>query len=195
MELSQFIWYLIIINIIGFILFLVNALLHTYTAERQINIVLTLVSLFGGSLGIVLSMLIFGRKAEKENMMFRVFVACMLVIQIVLFLIIKGYVASDISLAFGKFFRDHKILVVYLIAINFVTMIAFAIDKIAAIKHKSRIRIVTLLGLAFIGGSVGGLIAMYLFRHKIRMNYFTVGLPLMMVMQIIVLFYSMNAAW
>lgn len=163
MELSQFIWYLIIINIIG--------------------------------VGIVLSMLIFGRKAEKENMMFRVFVACMLVIQIVLFLIIEGYVAADISLAFGKFFSDHKILVVYLIAINFVTMIAFAIDKIAAIKHKSRIRIVTLLGLAFIGGSVGGLIAMYLFRHKIRMNYFTVGLPLMMVMQIIVLFYSMNAAW
>lgn len=195
MELSQFIWYLIIINIIGFILFLVNALLHTHTAERQINIVLTLVSLFGGSLGIVFSMLIFGRKVEKENMMFRVFVACMLVIQIVLFLIIKGYVAPDISLDFGKFFSDHKILVVYLIVINFVTMIAFAIDKIAAIKHKSRIRIVTLLGLAFIGGSIGGLIAMYLFRHKIRMNYFTVGLPLMMVMQIIVLFYSMNAAW
>ena len=91
MELSQFIWYLIIINIIG--------------------------------VGIVLSMLIFGRKAEKENMMFRVFVACMLVIQIVLFLIIEGYVAPDISLAFGKFFSNHKILVVYLIVINFVTMI------------------------------------------------------------------------
>ena len=105
MELSQFIWYLIIINIIGFILFLLNTLLYTYTAERQINIVLTLVSLFGGSFGLVLSMLIFGRKAEKENMMFRVFVACMLVIQIVLFLIIEGYVAPDISLAFGKFFR------------------------------------------------------------------------------------------
>ena len=162
MELSQFIWYLIIINIIG--------------------------------VGIVLSMLIFGRKAEKENMMFRVFAACMLVIQMVLFLIIEGHVSPDISLAFGKFFSDHKILVVYLMVINLLTMIAFAIDKIAAIKHKSRIRIVTLLGLAFIGGSVGGLIAMYLFRHKIRMNYFTVGLPLMMVMQIIVLFYSMNAA-
>ena len=195
MELSQFIWYLIIINIIGFILFLLNTLLYTYTAERQINIVLTLVSLLGGSVGLVLSMLILGRKAEKENMMFRVFAACMLVIQMVLFLIIEGHVSPDISLAFGKFFRDHKILVAYLIVINFVTMIAFAIDKIAAIKHKSRIRIVTLLGLAFIGGSVGGLIAMYLFRHKIRMNYFTVGLPLMMVMQIIVLFYSMNAAW
>ena len=86
MELSQFIWYPIIINIIV--------------------------------VGIVLSMLIFGRKAEKENMMSRVFVACMLVIQIVLFLIIKGYVAADISFAFGKFFRDHKILVAYLIVIN-----------------------------------------------------------------------------
>lgn len=64
-----------------------------------------------------------------------------------------------------------------------VDIAAFAIDKIAAIEGRSRIRIVTLLGLAFIGGSIGGLIAMYLFRHKIRKDYFTVGIPLIMVMQ------------
>ena len=37
---------------------------------------------------------------------------------------------------------------------------------VAAIKKRSRIRVATLLSLAFIGGSVGGLSAMYLFRHK-----------------------------
>lgn len=45
----------------------------------------------------------------------------------------------------------------YLIVINVVTLIVFGIDKINAIRHKSRIRNVTLLGLAFIGGSIGGL--------------------------------------
>ena len=69
------------------------------------------------------------------------------------------------------------------------------IDKIAAIERKSRIRIVTLLGLSFVGGSIGGIIAMYLLRHKTRKDYFTVGLPLIIVMQIVLLFYVMNAAW
>ena len=57
---------------------------------------------------------------------------------------------------------------------------------------KSRIRIITLLGLAYMGGSAGGLIAMYVFRHKTKKKYFTVGIPLIMVMQVFVVFYLMN---
>ena len=59
-------------------------------------------------------------------------------------------------------------------------------------ERRGRIRILTLLGLSFIGGSVGGLIAMYAFRHKTKKDYFTVGLPLIMVMQVVVVFYLMN---
>lgn len=89
---------------------------------------------------------------------------------------------------------SNKVLIMYLVVINFITLAAFAIDKIAAIEGRSRIRIVTLLGLAFIGGSLGGLIAMYLFRHKIRKDYFTVGIPMIMLMQVFVIFYFMNMA-
>lgn len=80
----------------------------------------------------------------------------------------------------------------YLLAINVITLSVYALDKIAAIEDNYRIRIVTLLGLAFIGGSVGALTAMYVFRHKIRVDYFTVGVPLIMIMQITVIFYLMN---
>lgn len=83
----------------------------------------------------------------------------------------------------------------YLVIINFITFAAFAIDKIAAIERKSRIRIVTLLALAFFGGSIGGLIAMHLLRHKTRKDYFTVGIPLIMIMQVVLLLYAMNAKW
>lgn len=193
--LSPFMTYLVIINIIGFLLYLVNTLLYRFTAEGQIDAVLTIVSLLGGSLGIVLSILIFDRKAEKGNMMSRVFVSCILVIQIVLFLVIRGHYADHITLAFWTFFDQHKILVAYLVIINFITFAAFAIDKIAAIERKSRIRIVTLLALSFFGGSIGGLIAMYLLRHKTRKDYFTVGIPLIMIMQVVLLFYAMNAKW
>lgn len=193
--LSPFMTYIVIINIIGFLLYLVNTLLYRFTAEGQIDAVLTIVSLLGGSLGIVLSIMIFDRKAEKGNMMSRVFVSCILVIQIILFLVIRGHYADHITLAFWTFFDQHKILVAYLVIINFITFAAFAIDKIAAIERKSRIRIVTLLALSFFGGSIGGLIAMYLLRHKTRKDYFTVGIPLIMIMQVVLLFYAMNAKW
>ena len=75
------------------------------------------------------------------------------------------------------------------------TFVAFAVDKVNAAEHRSRIRIVTLLGLAFIGGSLGGLLAMYLLRHKTKKDYFTVGIPLIIVTQIVVLIYAMNAGW
>ena len=194
MELVALEFYLIVVNVIGFVLFAVNTWLYSHTADGQIDVVLTITSLLGGSAGILLSILVFDRKAEKGNMMSRVFIACIFVIQIVILLMVKGFVAKNITLAFWSFFDQHKVLIMYLVVINFITLAAFAIDKIAAIEGRSRIRIVTLLGLAFIGGSIGGLIAMYLFRHKIRKDYFTVGIPLIMVMQVFVIFYLMNMA-
>lgn len=186
-------YYLIGINILGFILFGINTYLYTYTKSGQIDVVLTIVSLAGGSLGIILGILLLDRKAEKGNMMSRVFVICILVIQIVIILFFTGERKEAISFAFIEFFVRNKLLIIYLLFINIVTFIVFAIDKYNAIKHRSRIRIVTLLFMAFIGGSIGGLLAMYIFRHKIRKDYFSVGLPMILIMQIILIFYIMNS--
>ena len=60
--LSPFMMYLVIINIAGFILYLVNTLLYRMTVDGQIDAVITVVSLLGGSLGIVISIFIFDRK-------------------------------------------------------------------------------------------------------------------------------------
>ena len=139
--------YLIWVNVIGFFLYLFNMFLYLHTENVQVDAILTICSLIGGSAGILWAILLFDRKAVKDNMMSRVFIAC------------------------------------------------YAVDKVNAADHRSRIRIVTLLGLAFVGGSVGSLLAMYLLRHKTRKNYFTVGVPLIMVMQVVVIFYAMNAGW
>ena len=192
MELSRFDYYLIAINAIGFILYLVNTWLYSHTAEGQIDRILTITSLLGGSLGIVIAILLFDRKSVKDNMMSRVFVICVLIIQIIIFLMVKGHIKTDLTFAFWEFFGAHKIIIVYLLAINIVTLIAFAVDKIAAIEHRSRIRIVTLIALAFIGGSIGALIAMYVFHHKTKQDYFSVGVPLIMLMQAVVIFFLMN---
>ena len=187
--------YLIIINIIGFILFAINTWLYSNTASGQVDKFLTITAFLGGSVGIQLSILIFDRKVEKGNMMSRVFIACIFVIQVVLVLFLTGDHSKAISFAFWDFFAEHTYLLAYLGIINVVTFILFGLDKLFAIRKRSRIRIVTLLGFCFIGGSIGGLCAMYTFRHKInktKNDFFTVGVPLIILMQIIVIFYLTN---
>lgn len=192
MDLTWLEMYLILINIIGFVLFAVNVALYTYTADRQIDSLLTICAIMGGSLGIVIGIFLIDRKALKENMMSRVFVFCVLIIQIVMVLWLKGYHSETLNFRIFDLFMDHKLLIAYLIVINVVAFIMFGIDKLNAINHRTRIRIITLLMLAFIGGSIGGLIAMYAFRHKTQIDYFTVGVPLILLMQIVVIFYLMN---
>ncbi len=184
--------YLIIINIIGFFLYLINKSLYKHTIDGQVDILLTITSLIGGSGGILLAILLFDRKSEKENMMSRVFIACIFVIQCILLLIIKDNIFEKLSLNFSSFIEKNKILLIYLIVINIITFISFAIDKHAANNNKWRIKNVTLLGLSFIGGSIGGLIAMHTFKHKTQKDYYTVGLWLMIIMQILVLVYYFN---
>ena len=55
--------------------------------------------------------------------------------------------------------------------------------------------LLNMLALSFCGGSVGGILGMILFRHKIRKSYFAVGLPLILCTQAIVMLYAANFAW
>jgi len=57
-------------------------------------------------------------------------------------------------------------------------------DKLKAKKGSWRIPEATLLGFAAAGGSIGAIAGMYLFRHKTRHLKFTLGLPLILVMQL-----------
>jgi hypothetical protein len=184
--------YLIAVNIIGFLMYFINFLLYKFTSSANVDNILTILSLAGGSLGIFVFIVLFDRKSVKENMMSRVFLICVLIIQIIILLFIKGFHGEELNFAFWEFFGKYKILIVYLAIINFITFATFAIDKIHAIEGKSRIRILTLLGLAFMGGSVGALLGIYILRHKTKVDYFTVGIPLIMVMQGVVVFFVMN---
>ncbi len=82
-----------------------------------------------------------------------------------------------------------KYILMYFVIINFITFIVFALDKLFAIKKKWRYKVVTLLGLCFIGGSLGGFLAMHLFRHKTKKKIFVIGVPLMLIIQIMILLF------
>ena len=77
-----------------------------------------------------------------------------------------------------------KILILYLVFINLLTFAAYGIDKRKAQKNAWRIKESTLLLLAAAGGSVGALLGMQIFRHKTRHPKFTVGVPLILLVQI-----------
>lgn len=57
-------------------------------------------------------------------------------------------------------------------------------DKLKAKRGAWRIPEKTLIGVAAAGGSVGTLIGMYLFRHKTRRIKFTLGIPLILIVQL-----------
>ena len=80
-----------------------------------------------------------------------------------------------------------KYLAVYLLLINAVGWLIMLIDKRKAKKKAWRIPEATLMTVAAIGGSLGSLIGMYQFRHKTKHKKFTVGIPLLLLVHVIVL--------
>ena len=77
---------------------------------------------------------------------------------------------------------------IYLAAINVITFIMFGADKARAVKGRSE---AALILAALLGGSIGALAGMRIFHHKTRHRKFTVGIPVILVLQIVfmVLYY------
>lgn len=78
-----------------------------------------------------------------------------------------------------------KLLSFYLLIINALGFLLMLVDKWKARKNRWRVRESTLLLIAALGGSVGSLAGMYLFRHKTRHLKFTLGIPLILAAQCI----------
>ena len=77
-----------------------------------------------------------------------------------------------------------KYAVAYIIIVNIAAFCLYGIDKSAAIKQKQRIPNRVLLLIAVFGGSLGALAGMYTFRHKTKKWYYTITVPVLLVIQI-----------
>lgn len=86
-------------------------------------------------------------------------------------------------------------LAAYLIAANLVALFLMWRDKRLAKKENARrIPEKTLFLSALLGGSIGAIAGMRLFRHKTKHWYFVVGMPAILVAQIalVVLFFVLQ---
>lgn len=78
-----------------------------------------------------------------------------------------------------------KYVLLYLLIINAVGFLLMLVDKYKAKKKLWRIPEATLMGVAAIGGSIGSLIGMYTVRHKTKHLKFTIGIPLILAVQVV----------
>ena len=79
-------------------------------------------------------------------------------------------------------------LLYYLIVINILTFAVYGIDKWKARQGSWRISEATLLMLAVIGGTIGALLGMQVWRHKTMHLKFTYGLHLILLAQIALMY-------
>ncbi|CUP50580.1 DUF1294 domain-containing protein [Clostridium baratii] len=82
----------------------------------------------------------------------------------------------------------NNIFIIYLFLINIFGLLLMFIDKQKAKRHKWRISENTLILISILGGSIGSIIGMQLFRHKTKHVKFKLGLPVILIIQIILLY-------
>ena len=75
-------------------------------------------------------------------------------------------------------------ILIYFIIINLLAFALMGIDKRRAVRHSWRIPEKTLFLSAILGGSIGAIAGMQLFRHKTKHWYFSYGMPAIFILQV-----------
>lgn len=83
-------------------------------------------------------------------------------------------------------------LLFYLLTVNAAGFVSMLADKCKAKKNLWRIPEATLMTIALIGGSIGSLAGMYTFRHKTKHLKFTLGIPLILIGQILLILWFLR---
>ena len=82
-----------------------------------------------------------------------------------------------------------KNIIIYLLIINLVSFLSMGIDKWKAKRGAWRIPEQTLISMVLLGGGIGGIIGMYMFRHKTKKPRFYIGFPMILISEIIIAVY------
>ena len=84
---------------------------------------------------------------------------------------------------------EYKYVILYILIINCLGFAAMALDKFKAERAHWRIPEKTLFLLTLLGGGIGTILGMYLFRHKTKKLYFTIGFPTILISEIALIIY------
>ncbi|MBP3324223.1 MAG: DUF1294 domain-containing protein [Clostridia bacterium] len=90
---------------------------------------------------------------------------------------------------------EKEFIILYLVFINVLSFVIFAVDKNRAKKNLWRISEAMLLFLAFIGGALGAFLSMLIFRHKTQKLKFTLLVPLFLIIHIFLAFFAIRGGY
>lgn len=179
-------------------------------AARVLSILMPLLALAGGSVGMLLGLILWERNVNKHNVAWWFETA----VGLVAWGMVCAWRCGLVSFNGAGMFRAFNPVMlrgfgIYLLAMNCVTLLVFVADKRIALANgdtprsrgrgagsdrsgggaRSRVPESWLMGLSFMGGALGGIIAMRLFNHKTRDWYFVWGLPVFVVLQAVLFLY------
>ena len=81
-------------------------------------------------------------------------------------------------------------IIIYLVIINIIGFLIMGIDKKRAKMMEWRIPEKIFFLITLFGGGIGTIIGMYTFKHKTKKKYFTIGLPVILVIEILCIIYT-----
>ena len=82
-----------------------------------------------------------------------------------------------------------QIFIIYLIIINILGFLIMGLDKHKAKMGDRRIPENTLFTFTVLGGGVGTIAGMYVFHHKTKKMKFKIGMPLILILEILIFIY------
>ena len=83
------------------------------------------------------------------------------------------------------------VILVYLVIMNLIAFLLMGADKKKANAKAWRIPEKTLFLPAILGGSIGAILGMQVFRHKTKHGYFKYGMPAILILQLV----AVGAIW
>ncbi|MBQ3334555.1 MAG: DUF1294 domain-containing protein [Eubacteriaceae bacterium] len=81
------------------------------------------------------------------------------------------------------------VIAIYLVAVNLIAFALMGYDKALSKTDRRRVPEATLFFFVVIGGSLGGTLGMYAWRHKTRHWYFAYGFPAILVIHVLLLLF------
>ena len=82
-----------------------------------------------------------------------------------------------------------QMIILYVLIINLIGFFIMGIDKFKAKKGFWRTPEKTIFTITLLGGGIGTVTGMYLFRHKTKKMKFTIGLPTILISEIVLIIY------
>lgn len=202
--LDLFLQYLILVNLATFLVFALDFFLciriPALDNSAANSLILDVFPIVGGAAGMLIALFVFTgliskHRMNKDNIAWWFLAIVCLIVWGLVVAVKYSFVSLDASICAiftGWSIIKIEILSIYLAVINIATFIFFIWDKHVAKNgnnYSRRAPEARLLGLCLIGGSVGGLVAMYATRHKTKKWYFVWGLPFFIVLDVSLIVY------